>query len=157
MKKINFLITAIVLFIACFDCANALVTTQQANNVKRTYQIYRSKLRTCSPYTYNVDGVPAIARIEGIYNRRCLVRFFTENDTTECNFKNDSLRQFVKSQPNANEYAMYFQQNLANMSGNDKDKMVENFLKTLFNLADNIADGTCKSNNVENQNNNNAQ
>ncbi len=156
MKKINFLITAIVLFIACFDCANALVTTQQANNMRKAYQTFRGKLRTCSPYTYNVDGDPAIIRIEGIYNRRCLVRFLGYNNTFECNFKNDSLRKYISTMPSVNESVKSLEE-IVNMKDKEADKLIDSRITFLMGNIGAASSGICKSNNTENQNNNNAQ
>ncbi len=156
MKKINFLITAIVLFITCFDCANALVTTQQANNMRKAYQTFRGKLRTCSPYTYNVDGDPAIVRIEGIYNRRCLVRFLGYNNTVECNFKNDSLRKYISSIPSFGE-SMKSLEEIANTKDKEADKLTDSRITFFLGDINTTSPGICKSNNTENQNNNNAQ
>lgn len=153
MKKINFFITAIVLFIACFDCANALVTTQQANNMRKAYQTYRSKLRTCSPYTYNVDGDPAIIRIEGIYNRRCLVRFLGYNNTVECNFKNDSLRKYISSIPSFGE-SMKSLEEIANTKDKEADKLTDSRITFFLGDIDTTSSEICKLNNTENQNNN---
>ena len=154
MKKINFLIALILVFITGIDYANAIMTNQQASNVRKTYQTYRYKLRTCSPYTYNVDGDPYIVRIEGIYNRRCLVRFLGYNNAIECNFKNDSLKKFISLMPPPNYYAKSLDE-IINMSDKEIDKMANAHTDYVMGVIfdDSIAK-VCKSPNSENKENN---
>ena len=76
-----------------------------AQNVQKPYQTYVNKLRTCSPYTYNIDGDSSISRILGWYNRRCIVRTYTYTDAVECTFKTQELKEYIKALPPAKVYA----------------------------------------------------
>lgn len=57
-------------------------------------QVLRNKVRTCTPYIYNVDGDPVIYHVVGTYNRKCVVRMANVNVSTECNFDSNQLKKF---------------------------------------------------------------
>ncbi len=73
-------------------------------NIQKAYGTYLTKLRTCSPYTYNVDGDLYIMKILGRYNRRCVLRIYSYSSMTECNFKNEDLRAHYKAMPSPKIY-----------------------------------------------------
>ncbi len=97
MKKVSFIVS-----ISLFT--GILFSSAFAQDIQKPYQTYVSKLRTCSPYTYNIDGDSSISRILGWYNRRCIVRTFTYADAVECEFKTQELKEYAKAFPPAKIY-----------------------------------------------------
>ena len=92
MKKIYLILACI---IGLFSASHAFDIV----GIRNAYGTYLNKIRRCSPYTLNVDGVSTIIKISGMYNRRCVVSSYTYSKITECHFNNEDLKKYIKILP----------------------------------------------------------
>lgn len=98
MKKIYLILACI---IGLFSASYAFDIV----GIRNAYGTYLIKLRKCSPYTFNVDGVATINRIVGMYNRRCVITSYTYTTATECHFTNEDLRKYIKVLPSLKAFS----------------------------------------------------
>lgn len=110
-------------------------------NIQKAYGTYLTKLRTCSPYTYNVDGVPYIAKILGRYNRRCVVRMYSYTTSAECNFKNEEIRAYLKTMPSPKQYTELRNASYVSQLNSETTNQLKENIKTYFGF---MPSDTCK-------------